>query len=167
MHGYSDKSQHAFFINNRNEEIEIKLFQYQGQEEDHYKNILMSILEINDYSLTEKLLNHLQPNETANYKMNNLIITTRNKFCPQEPKKFEYIIGIAPYKRAISDYNKYEDNISSIPDAWICGENFNLLFEFKISGELEEAQLTAHRRLLTKMPRCSTAEMDRCYKDFE
>jgi hypothetical protein len=35
--------------------------------------------------------------------------------------------------------------MDSIPDAWIYGSNFNLLFEFKIRGTLDDAQLAAHK----------------------
>ncbi|PGW68532.1 hypothetical protein [Bacillus thuringiensis] len=126
----------------------MRIFQYQGQEEDHYTNILMNILARNDCSLVDDFLKSLIPEPAQNFTFKQLKINTRVKYCPQEEKKYEYIIGIAPYKKAIDNRNKYEDNSGSIPDAWICGNNFNLLFEFKIRGVLDEAQIAAHQKLL-------------------
>jgi hypothetical protein len=76
-----------------------------------------------------------------------LITKTRAKHCPQSPKELEYIIGIAPYKKALP-HNPLEDNSGSIPDAWISGKNFNILLEFKIRGTLDEGQINAHKGLL-------------------
>ncbi|MEH7515110.1 hypothetical protein V7146_20530 [Gottfriedia acidiceleris] len=78
----------------------------------------------------------------------NLQIHTRKKLCPQEYKEYNFIIGIAPYQKAIVEHNQFEENTGSIPDGWICGKNFNLLFEFKIRGTLDEPQLIAHQKLL-------------------
>lgn len=108
----------------------------------------MSILELNNYSLTKKFLESLIPHEVDTFDYSSLQISTRTKYCPQENKEYEYIIGISPYLKAINNHNKYEDNSGSIPDAWICGANFNLLFEFKIRGVLDEAQISAHKKLL-------------------
>ncbi|MGA5691486.1 hypothetical protein [Cytobacillus pseudoceanisediminis] len=90
------------------------------------------------------------PKEACQFEYTNLSFNTRLKKCPQESKEHEYIIGIAPYQNGIMARNIYEDNSGSIPDAWICGENFNLLFEFKIRGKLDESQLAAHKRLIGK-----------------
>ncbi|WP_234028503.1 hypothetical protein [Lentibacillus sp. Marseille-P4043] len=108
----------------------------------------MSILSLHDYDLTEEFLETLIPKEACKFKFKNLHISTRKKYCPQEHKRYEYIIGIAPFQHALDERNKYEDNSGSIPDAWICGENFNILFEFKIRGVLDESQLAAHQTLL-------------------
>jgi len=132
------------------EAIYIEIFRYQGQEEDHYTNILMSILSIDNYSLTENFLKALIPQETIDFQFENLHISTRSKYCPHDHKEYEYIIGIAPFQKAIKQRNEFEHNTGSIPDAWICGKNFNLLFEFKIRGTLDESQIAAHQKLLSK-----------------
>lgn len=128
--------------------VRINIFQYQGQEEDHYTNILMSILELNNFSLTKNFIENLIPEEASQFEFNDLRISPRTKYCPQGNKEYEYIIGISPFQQALNKRNEYEDNSGSIPDAWICGENFNLLFEFKIRGVLDEAQIATHKRLL-------------------
>ncbi|MEC2159754.1 hypothetical protein [Virgibacillus halodenitrificans] len=128
----------------------MRIFQYQGQEEDHYTNILMNILKREDCRLAIPFIRNILRETAQHFTFKELKINTRVKYCSQEEKKYEYIIGIAPYKRAIEDRKKYEDNSGSIPDAWICGSNFNLLFEFKIRGVLDENQLAAHKKLLRK-----------------
>ncbi|PGD58882.1 hypothetical protein COM36_31830, partial [Bacillus toyonensis] len=95
----------------------MRIFQYQGQEEDHYTNILMNILARNDCSLVDDFLKSLIPEPAQKFTFKQLKINTRVKYCPQEEKEYEYIIGIAPYKKAIDNRNKYEDNSGSIPDA--------------------------------------------------
>lgn len=126
----------------------MNLFQYQGQEEDHYTNILMNILGRNSCQLVNGFLKALIPEQASKFNFQDLHLDIRKKYCPREIKKYEFIIGVAPYKQAINNRNTYEDNSGSIPDAWICGENFNLLFEFKIRGTLDESQLSAHQKLL-------------------
>ncbi|MGF3103681.1 hypothetical protein [Rossellomorea sp. DUT-2] len=126
----------------------MNLFKYQGQEEDHYTHILMSILSYNNYQIIEPFLKNLLKDESDNLNFNNTFAKVRKKFCPQDPKLLEYVIGIAPYKNSFSS-SDLEDNSGSIPDAWICGENFNLLFEFKIRGMLDKGQISAHKKLLS------------------
>jgi hypothetical protein len=126
----------------------MSLFKYQGQEEDHYTNILMNILSIEKKRLVKPFLQALLPQESNNFEFNRIDIRVRKKDCPQDRREYEYIIGIAPYEKAIDLHKPYEENLSSIPDAWICGENFNLLFEFKIRGTLDENQIAAHKKLL-------------------
>ncbi|WP_064091528.1 hypothetical protein [Rossellomorea aquimaris] len=123
------------------------LFLYQGQEEDHYTHLLMCILDFDHNSLIQ-FLQLLIP-QSKDFKFEDLSIHTRRKKCPHLPKAHEYIIGIAPYQSGLPN-NILEDNSGSIPDAWICGENFNLLFEFKIRGTLDEGQIAAHKKLLSK-----------------
>ena len=50
---------------------------------------------------------------------------------------------------AIDEPDLLENNLDSIPDAWIYGRNFTLLFEFKIRGTLDEGQLFAHKMKLS------------------
>jgi hypothetical protein len=125
----------------------MNIFKYQGQEEDHYTHILMSILSYNHYNILPQFIRGIMPTQSENMVLSKFITRTRAKNCPQGPKKIEYVIGIAPYKSALP-HNPLEDNSGSIPDAWICGENFNLLLEFKIRGSLDEGQINAHIRLL-------------------
>lgn len=127
----------------------MNIFHYQGQEEDHYTHILMSILDYKNQLILPQFMKGLIPQESEGFKYNTLSIHTRKKFCPQPQKKYEYVIGIAPYKSGLN-HSELEDNSSSIPDAWICGANFNLLFEFKIRGALDEGQITAHKKLINK-----------------
>ncbi|UXH44428.1 hypothetical protein N5C46_22895 [Rossellomorea vietnamensis] len=126
----------------------MNLFKYQGQEEDHYTHILASILSYNNFQVVEPFLENLLKERAINLNFKQVLIMTRKRICPQEEKPFEYIIGIAPYKN-IATASKLEDNSGSIPDAWIYGENFNLLFEFKIRGALDKGQISAHKKLLS------------------
>lgn len=126
----------------------MNIFQYQGQEEDHYTNILMNILALNNCQLVQPFLENLIANQMDRFLFENVNIFVRKKNCPQKEQPHQIIIGIAPYKKAISERNKLEDNLNSIPDAWICGANFNILLEFKIRGYLDESQIAAHRKLL-------------------
>lgn len=127
----------------------MNIFQYQGQEEDHYTHILMCILDYKNQLILPQFMKGLIPKESDSFQYTSLSIHTRTKFCPQPQKKYEYVIGIAPYKSGLT-HSKLEDNSGSIPDAWICGENFNLLIEFKIRGVLDEGQISAHKRLISK-----------------
>lgn len=127
----------------------MEIFQYQGQEEDHYTHILMCILDYRSQLILPQFINGLLPQQANNFEYSSLSIHARTKYCPQPPKKYEYVIGIAPYKSGLT-HSVLEDNSGSIPDAWVCGENFNLLFEFKIRGVLDEGQISAHKRLINK-----------------
>lgn len=127
----------------------MNIFQYQGQEEDHYTNILMNILSLNDCKLVKPFLTSLIPNEAQSFNYEGTYVSIRKKYRPQVEKENEFIIGIAPYKNVIHEKNILEENVDSIPDAWICGANFNILFEFKIRGSLDEAQISAHKKLLS------------------
>lgn len=123
------------------------LFTFRKMEEDHYTNILMYILSTNSYSLLQLFLKKLFPKESENFVFEDLGIRTFSKRPPQLGKEKEYIIGIAPYAN-IQTPSELENNMDSIPDGWIFGRNFNLLFEFKIRGTLDDAQLAAHRKIL-------------------
>ncbi|MBS4223835.1 hypothetical protein [Lederbergia citrea] len=127
----------------------MNIFQYQGQEEDHYTHILMCILDYKNQLILPQFIKGLITQESSGFQYSSLSIHTRTKFCPQPQKKYEYVIGIAPYKSGLT-HSELEDNSGSIPDAWICGGNFNLLFEFKIRGVLDEGQISAHKRLINK-----------------
>jgi hypothetical protein len=128
-------------------DTDMKLFEYQGQEEDHYTHILMFILSYAQHSILPQFLYNIIPSQSKKMDFTELFTKTRIKNCPQSQKDLEYIIGIAPYEKALPR-NPLEDNSGSIPDAWICGKNFNILLEFKIRGILDEGQINAHKRLL-------------------
>lgn len=125
----------------------MNIFKYQGQEEDHYTNILMCILNYKNQSILPQFIKGLLPDIAKDFNFSSLSIHIRKKYCPEPPQPFEYIIGVAPYPSGIS-HSELEDHSGSIPDGWICGKNFNLLLEFKIRGVLDEGQITAHKRLL-------------------
>ncbi|WP_417897765.1 hypothetical protein ABN702_15950 [Bacillus haimaensis] len=127
----------------------MNIFKYQGQEEDHYTHILMCILDYKNQFILPQFIKKILPQKSSDFQYSSLSIHTRKKYCPQQAKKYEYVIGIAPYKSGLS-HSKLEDNSGSIPDAWICGVNFNLLMEFKIRGVLDEGQITAHKRLINR-----------------
>ena len=95
----------------------------------------------------------LTPNEAQSFNYKGTYVSIRKKYRPQVEKENEFIIGIAPYKNAIYEKSTLEENLDSIPDAWICGANFNILFEFKIRGSLDEAQISAHKNLLSPYAR--------------
>lgn len=126
----------------------MNIFQYQGQEEDHYTNILMNIISLNNCEIAQFFLYELLPRESQSFSFQNCAVSLRKKQCPREQKENEYIIGVAPYQKALNESNELEFNVNSIPDAWLCGENFNILFEFKIRGTLDESQMDAHKKLL-------------------
>jgi hypothetical protein len=126
----------------------MNIFQYQGQEEDHYTNILMNLLSLNNCKLVEPFLKKLLENHIIGLSFKGTSIYLRKKNCPQLEKPIEILLGVAPFMNALDERNTLEDNLNSIPDAWICGENFNILLEFKIRGNLDEGQLAAHRKLL-------------------
>ncbi|WP_238458044.1 hypothetical protein [Alkalihalobacterium alkalinitrilicum] len=107
----------------------------------------MYILTYDNCKILPNFLHNLIPSQAQMMNFTVLITKTRTKHCPQNIKGVEYIIGIAPYKKALP-HNPLVDNSGSIPDAWVCGKNFNLLFEFKIRGSLNEGQINAHKRLL-------------------
>ncbi|EAR66216.1 hypothetical protein B14911_10792 [Bacillus sp. NRRL B-14911] len=126
----------------------MNIFQYQGQEEDHYTNILLNILNYKEQLILQPFINKIIPHESTSFQFENASIHIRKKHCPEPSKQYEYVIGVAPYKSALA-HSELEDNSGSIPDAWVCGKNFNLLFEFKIRGTLDEGQISAHKKLLT------------------
>lgn len=125
----------------------MNIFHYQGQEEDHYTHILMNILEYKDKLILPQFIKELIGHYALDFQFSSVSIHTRRKLCPEPTKPYEIIIGIAPYKKGLT-HSELEDNSGSIPDAWICGNNFNLLFEFKIRGTLDEGQISAHKRLI-------------------
>lgn len=126
--------------------IIMNLFTYRKMEEDHFTNILMNILLSDSYSLVPPFIDRLIETQSKEFDYKNISIELFSKDPTQTSKQHEYIIGIAPYEGAVQ--NELENNMDSIPDAWIHGDNFTLLFEFKIRGSLDEAQLAAHQRKL-------------------
>lgn len=77
----------------------MNLFQYQGQDEDHYTNILMNILGLNSCHLVKGFLKALIPKQSNHFNFQNVHIDVRKRYCPGETKKYEFIIGISPYKQ--------------------------------------------------------------------
>lgn len=116
-------------------------------EEDHYTNILMYILQYNDHSILPIFIRELFGEMTSEFDFNNLGIQTFSKSSPKGTVPLEYVVGIAPFS-AKMEATILENNLDSIPDAWIYGNNFTLLFEFKIRGALDEGQLAAHKKKL-------------------
>lgn len=93
----------------------MNLFQYQGQEEDHYTNILMCILDYKNQLILPQFIKGLIPHQDIDLQFSSLSIHARTKFCPQSEKPYEYIMGIAPYKSGLT-HSELEDNSGSIPD---------------------------------------------------
>lgn len=128
----------------------VDLFTFRKMEEDHFTNALMFILSSFSYSLLNPFLNKILGQRSQEFDYRNISVELFSKAGSLEPKTHEYIVGIAPYEsRGGPDI--LESNLDSIPDAWVHGENFTLLFEFKVRGKLDEAQLTAHEM---KLPNC-------------
>lgn len=71
----------------------MSIFQYQGQEEDHYTNLLLSILKYQNNTLVKPFLQELIPIESNDFEYSNVKIENRKKFCPQENKNYEYIMN--------------------------------------------------------------------------
>ncbi|WP_221563177.1 hypothetical protein [Alkalihalobacillus sp. TS-13] len=122
-------------------------FAFRKMEEDYYTNILMYILNYDNYKLLPLFIHKLIGNKSKDFDYNQLGIGLFMKNPPKSSNKYKYIIGIAPYEFH-QDNNTLENNMDSIPDAWVYGFNFTLLFEFKIRGNLDEAQLAAHKKKL-------------------
>lgn len=125
----------------------MNLFTFRRMEEDHYTNILMYILSTNSNFLLPTFLRKLLGEMANEFDFSTVRTELFSKHPFTEQTKHEYIIGIAPYK-SIKENNELENNMDSIPDAWIIGENFTLLLEFKIRGTLDYAQLAAHKSKL-------------------
>ena len=126
----------------------MNLFTFRRMEEDHFTNILMYILSTNNHSLLPLFIEEIIGDASNEFDYKNLEIDLFTKYSSREPMPFEYIIGIAPFS-AIGGPDLLEDNLDSIPDAWIHGGNFTLLLEFKIRGTLDESQLVAHKKKLS------------------
>jgi hypothetical protein len=112
-------------------ERDLNLFEYQGQEEDHYTHILMYILTYEYHKILPQFLHNIIPYQIKRMDFTELITKTRIKHCPQSPKELEYIIGIAPYKKALP-HNPLEDNSGSIPDAWSVGRTLTYYWSLKL-----------------------------------
>jgi len=117
-------------------------------EEDHFTNILMYILASNNCTLLRPFLKEIIGDTSNEFEYRDLGVNLFAKSSSNGPMPFEYIIGIAPFS-AKDEPTILENNLDSIPDAWIYGSNFTLLLEFKIRGTLDEGQLAAHKMKLS------------------
>ena len=126
----------------------MNLFTFRKMEEDHYTNILMSILTSSNYALLPFFIEGIIGDSAEKFEYEDLRIDLFAKSPAIKSRKHQYLIGIAPFT-AIDRPNSLENNLDSTPDAWISGKNFTLLFEFKIRGTLDEAQLAAHKMKLS------------------
>lgn len=126
----------------------MNLFTFRRMEEDHYTNILMYILSSNNCSLLPLFIDEIIGDATEEFEYEDLGVDLFAKSSSSGPMPFEYIIGIAPFS-VIGKPTNLENNLDSIPDAWIYGRNFTLLLEFKIRGTLDEGQLAAHKMKLS------------------
>jgi hypothetical protein len=99
--------------------------------------------------LTRPFLNLLIGETTKNFNHEKNQIKLFSPINPNPNVEFEYILGIAPYKRKLPN-NGLEGNLDSIPDAWIYGGNFTILVEVKVRGTLDNSQLAAHQAKFLK-----------------
>ncbi|MGU3473178.1 hypothetical protein ACLBWT_18770 [Paenibacillus sp. D51F] len=129
----------------------MNLFTHYVHRENHCTNILMNLLAMNNAVLLRPFLERLLIEAEA-FDYNGVSFTLFAEHPPAEVKPYEFIIGIAPFNRKFSK-EEAAPNPGSIPDAWITGENFSLLLEFKVSGTLNDAQFTSHRRKLSPAAR--------------
>lgn len=120
----------------------MNIFSYYKQLENHCTNILMNLLAMNDAELLRPFLDRFIPG-AAGLAIGEVFFSLFTEYPPAGAKRYEYIIGIAPFLRKESE-KEVSPNPGSIPDAWIVGENFRLLFEFKVSGTLNDGQFAAH-----------------------
>ncbi|MBB6691046.1 hypothetical protein H7B90_06475 [Cohnella xylanilytica] len=120
----------------------MNLFNHYKQRENHCTNILMSLLAMNEAALLWPFLEQLIPG-AAELDYGDVRFLLFAEHPPAETKPFEVIVGVAPFPR--KETEDTAPNPGSIPDAWIVGENFTLLFEFKVTGTLNAAQFAAHR----------------------
>lgn len=69
----------------------MSIFQYQGQEEDHYTNILMNILDYNNQSILPHFLKGLIRKESQDFQFASLS-TVRVLFCTHiSPRVENYV----------------------------------------------------------------------------
>ncbi|GIO15371.1 hypothetical protein J19TS2_49260 [Cohnella xylanilytica] len=124
----------------------MNLFNHYKQRENHCTNILMSLLAMNETDLLRPFLEQLIPG-AAELDYGDVRFLLFAEHPPAETKPFEVIVGVVPFPR--KETEDTAPNPGSIPDAWIVGEHFTLLFEFKVTGSLNTAQFAAHRAKLS------------------
>ncbi|MFJ5748221.1 hypothetical protein ACIP97_06390 [Peribacillus frigoritolerans] len=143
----------------------MNLFKYYGQYENHLTNILMNILSMHNAELTRPFLDSLIGETTKNFNHDRNQIKLFSPNNPNPNVEFEYILGIAPYKRKLPN-NGLEENLDSIPDAWIFGGNFTILVEVKVRGTLDDSQLAAHQAKFLKPARVIEASWKKVFESL-
>lgn len=133
----------------------MNLFTHYKQLENHYTNILMNLLSMNESHLLKLFVHRFLPHADE-LVLQDLQYVLFSEYAAAASKKFEYVLAIAPFPRKISE-EEILPNPGSIPDAWVLGENVNILIEFKVTGTIDEAQFAAHRRKLS--PDCRIIEI--------
>ncbi|MDR7074186.1 hypothetical protein [Fictibacillus barbaricus] len=76
----------------------MNIFQYQDQEEDHYTNILLNTLSLNNCKLAKPFLQYMIPNESKHFIFNKENVFIRKRYRPDNEKDIELILGVAPYR---------------------------------------------------------------------
>ncbi|MFC9598719.1 hypothetical protein ACFTQL_12530 [Peribacillus butanolivorans] len=143
----------------------MNLFKYYSQYENHLTNILMNILSMHNAELTRPFLDLLIGETTKNFNYDRNQIKLFSPINPNPNVEFEYILGIAPYKRKLPK-NGLEENLDSIPDAWIFGGNFTILVEVKVRGTLDDSQLAAHQAKFSKPAKVIEASWQKVFQSL-
>jgi len=118
----------------------MNLFTHYKQRENHCTNILLNLCSLDGSRLLKMFAQHFLPQGgDLNFGDPRYVLFSSIE---AEQKEYQYAVAIAPFPRKHSDEPA---NPESIPDAWVLGENVSILFEFKISGTINEAQFRAHR----------------------
>ncbi|WP_240416742.1 hypothetical protein [Paenibacillus periandrae] len=132
----------------------MNLFNHYKQRENHCTNILMNLLSMRESDLLQPFLNELLHNVSV-LDYNDVRFLLFAQHPPERKMPHEFLVGVAPFPRK-ETIDKIIPNPGSIPDAWIIGKNFTILFEFKVTGMLDEAQLASHKEKLS--PNCQIIE---------
>ncbi|MDQ0896358.1 MULTISPECIES: hypothetical protein [unclassified Paenibacillus] len=123
----------------------MNIFNHYKQKENHYSNILMTLLSLDNSRLLKQFSQKFLPQaDKLNFGEPQYVLFSES--AGVTPRDFEYLLAIAPFPRK---KNELRNNSDSIPDAWVVGENVTILFEFKVTGTIDEAQFSAHRRKLS------------------
>ncbi|MCM3674738.1 hypothetical protein M3699_12790 [Peribacillus simplex] len=115
--------------------------------------------------LTRPFLDLLIGETTKNFNHERNQIKLFSPINPNPNVEFEYILGIAPYKRKLPN-SGLEGNLDSISDAWIFGGNFTILVEVKVRGTLDDSQLAAHQTKFSKPAKVIEASWQKVFESF-
>lgn len=121
----------------------------QEQLENNLTKAFINVLEKCELNVQKKIINDIVGFDISGdvYKIN---YTLQESSIGEERIKRirkRYILGISPDGN-ISVSGSRSNQQSSIPDAWIWSDNFVILIENKLRGDLDQIQLNNHKKIL-------------------